>query len=195
MIDPPYHLLLTHWKLPPGLLGENVGHACEGRANHDQQLCPGMGFHTLAPLLRDLPHHNGERINVLFAPLNSPTHNCNTDYAFSRPHLQISSLRPGLPECAKLLKCPTTTCTDTALFCGLDHQSTLPREKQFRRLFGAERLVDAGLRFTAAALAGCFSPFFLLAGAMGALVGSLLPGVGAAPSLKASEYASECAAS
>ena len=75
VIDPPLSPTAYSLGLPPGLLGENVGHACEGRANHDQQLCPGMGFHTLAPLLRDLPYHNGERINVLFATLNSPTHN------------------------------------------------------------------------------------------------------------------------
>ena len=56
-------------------------------------------------------------------------------------------------------------------------------------------MVDAGLLFTAVALAGCFCPFLLLAGAMGALVGSLLPDVGAAPSLSASESASDCAAS
>ena len=124
----------------------------------------------------------------------------------SNPHLKYRlCLFPAPPTDLKLTTRPAGMCEAAKMshndvhrygfvLC-LYHQSTLPREKQFRRLFGAERLVDAGLLFTAAALAGCFSPFFLLAGAMGALVGSLLPGVNAAPSLKASESASDCAAS
>ena len=91
-------------------------------------------------------------------------------------------------KCAQIRHC----------FVALDHQSTLPRENVFRRLFEAgadETLEDADLLFTAVALAGCFFPFPLLAGALVGSTGSLLPGVGAARSLSASESASDCAAS
>ena len=165
---------------------EMLGMQSEGRAYHDQQLYDlgWGGIHRRHCFTRTIEPFNPQ-LKYRYSHFPGPTSTSQTD-------------DPARQNARSCLNVPQRRAQIRHCFVALDHQSTLPRENEFRRLFeaGAERLVDAGLLFTAVALAGCFCPFPLLAaGAMGSLLDSTgLPGVGASPSLSASESAIDCAA-
>lgn len=162
---------------------EMLGMKSEGRAYHDQQLYDlgWGGIHRRHCFTRTIEPFNPQ-LKYRYSHFPGPTSTSQTD-------------DPARQNARSCLNVPQRRAQIRHCFVALDHQSTLPRENEFRRLFGAETLEDAGLLFTAVALAGCFCPFLLLAGALVGSTGSLLPGVGAARSLSASESASDCAAS